>query len=68
MWKKRGHYNVLKHGIGLDVKANIGINRPVLTQMYDNEPSSSEDGTFPIWSNGPVRRTKSVFRESVVTQ
>ena len=39
-----------------------------LSQTYDNVPSSSEDGIFPVWSNGPVRRTKSVFRESVVTQ
>lgn len=51
-----------------DWAMGTSINRPVVTQTNNNVPSSSEDGSFPVWSNGPVRKTKSVFRESVVTQ
>jgi hypothetical protein len=57
---------VLEHGIGLEEGAKIY--EDILIQMYEGAPSSSEDERFPVWSNGPVRRTKSVFRDSVVTQ
>jgi hypothetical protein len=40
--------------------------------VYEREkidgPSPSDDGCFAVWSKGPVRKTKSVLRASVVTQ